>query len=67
MIQITLSVARIVRIASTEQVTLSVARIVRIASTEQVRLDHVALNEAIRHGFRLVRWHLGSNDLPDPA
>jgi hypothetical protein len=45
----------------------TVTRFVRIPRNDDGKLDHIALQTAIRHGFRIVRWHLDRNDLPNPS
>jgi hypothetical protein len=42
----------------------AVQRFVRIPRDGDGRLDRDALDLAIRHGFRIVRWHLAPGDLP---
>jgi hypothetical protein len=45
----------------------TVTRFVRIPRDDYGKLDRVALQTAIRHGFRIVRWHLDPNELPNPG
>jgi hypothetical protein len=42
-------------------------RFVAIPKGPDGRLDRARLDAAVRHGFRIIRWHLAAESLPSPA
>lgn len=44
-----------------------VGRFVAVPKGPDGRLDRARLDAAVRHGFRIIRWHLDAESLPSPA